>query len=135
MRAAAGEKLGLAASESDDGTLVMASFHAIAAGYAGRGYLSEGVQPVYREYEKYVAAMKTPAAEQYLELHIGHCTYVAPEEEQFVTPETISATTMIGRARKSSSGSERSSARIVQVFINPPMDRISTTVSTRSRAT
>ncbi len=78
------------------GHWVMASFHAIAAGYARAGYLPEAGAEVYKAYEEYVAKMKTPAAERYLELHIGHCTYVALLEQKYVTPETIAATTMIG---------------------------------------
>ncbi|MFZ0679512.1 LLM class flavin-dependent oxidoreductase, partial [Candidatus Binatus sp.] len=91
-----GEKLDSPRVKAMTGHWVMASFHAIAAGYARAGYLPEAVAEVYRAYEEYVAKMKTPAAERYLELHIGHCTYVAPLEQKYVTPETIAATTMIG---------------------------------------
>jgi len=129
-----GEKLDSPRVKAMTGHWVMASFHAIAAGYAGRGYLSETVQPVYREYEKYVAAMKTPAAERYLELHIGHCTYVAPDEQKFVTPETISSTTMIGPREEIVErirALER--AGLSQVFINPPMDGFNDCIDEISR--
>ena len=80
------------------------------------------------------AAMKTPAAERYLELHIGHCTYVAPDEQKFVTPETISSTTLIGPREEiveRLKGLER--AGLSQVFINPPMDGFNDCIDEISR--
>src|SRR6266481_6148613 len=118
-----GEKLDSPRVKAMTGHWVMASFHAIAAGYARAGYLPEAVAEVYKAYEDYVAKMKTPAAERYLELHIGHCTYVAPLEQKYVTPETIAATTMIGSKEELVErlrAMER--AGLSQVFINPPMD-------------
>jgi alkanesulfonate monooxygenase SsuD/methylene tetrahydromethanopterin reductase-like flavin-dependent oxidoreductase (luciferase family) len=118
-----GEKLDSPRVKAMTGHWVMASFHAIAAGYARAGYLPEAVAEVYKAYEEYVAKMKTPAAERYLELHIGHCTYVAPLEQKYVTPETIAATTMIGTKEELVErlrAMER--AGLSQVFINPPMD-------------
>jgi alkanesulfonate monooxygenase SsuD/methylene tetrahydromethanopterin reductase-like flavin-dependent oxidoreductase (luciferase family) len=101
----------------------MASFHAIAAGYARAGYLPEAVAECYKAYEEYVTKMKTPAAERYLELHIGHCTYVAPLEQKYVTADTIAATTIIG-SKEEIVERLRSMERagLSQVFINPPMD-------------
>lgn len=118
-----GEKLDSPRVKAMTGHWVMASFHAIAAGYARAGYLPEAVAEVYKAYEEYVAKMKTPAAERYLELHIGHCTYVAPLEQKYVTPETIAATTMVGSKEELVErlrAMER--AGLSQVFINPPMD-------------
>jgi alkanesulfonate monooxygenase SsuD/methylene tetrahydromethanopterin reductase-like flavin-dependent oxidoreductase (luciferase family) len=117
-----GEQLDSPRVKAMTGHWVMASFHAIAAGYAGAGYLPEEVARVYKEYDEYVARM-TPAAERYLELHIGHCTYVAPDEQKYVTPETIAATTIIGpkeQVVERLRSMER--AGLSQVFINPPMD-------------
>ncbi len=118
-----GEKLDSPRVRQMTGHWVMASFHAIAAGYAGAGYLPEGVAAIYKAYEQYVANMKTPASERYLELHVGHCTYVAPAEQRFVTPETIGGTTIIG-SREEIVERLRSleKAGLSQVFINPPMD-------------
>jgi alkanesulfonate monooxygenase SsuD/methylene tetrahydromethanopterin reductase-like flavin-dependent oxidoreductase (luciferase family) len=129
-----GEKLDSPRVKLMTGHWVMASFHAIAAGYAGAGYLPEGVQPVYSAYEKYVAAMKTPVAERYLELHIGHCTYVAPDERQYVTPETIAATTIVG-SRENIVERLRALERagLSQVFINPPMDGFNDCIDEISR--
>ena len=113
---------------------VMASFHAIAAGYASASYLPPKVQEVYRAYEEYVSQMKTPAAERYLELHIGHCTYVAPDEQKYVTPDTIAATTMIGPREEIVErlrALER--AGLSQVFINPPMDAFNDCIDEISR--
>jgi hypothetical protein len=67
--------------------------------------------------------MNTPAAERYLELHIGHCTYVAPLEQKYVTPDTIAATTIIG-PREEIVERLRAMERVglSQVVSNPTMD-------------
>jgi len=118
-----GEKLDSPRVKAMTGPWVMVHFHAIAAGFAGTRYLSPEGQAVYKAYEEYVAKMKTPAAERYLDLHVGHCTYVLPEEQRFVTPETIAATTIVGEREEvvdRLKSLER--AGLSQVFINPPMD-------------
>jgi alkanesulfonate monooxygenase SsuD/methylene tetrahydromethanopterin reductase-like flavin-dependent oxidoreductase (luciferase family) len=118
-----GEKLDSPRVKAMTGPWVMASFHAIAAQYARASYLPPEVQRIYKEYADYVARMKTPPSERYLELHIGHCTYVAPDEQKYVTPETIKATTIIG-SKEEVVERLRSMERagLSQVFINPPLD-------------
>lgn len=118
-----GEKLDSPRVKAMTGPWVMVHFHAIAAGFAGTRYLSPESRAVYKAYEEYVANMKSPAAERYLDLHVGHCTYVLPEEQRFVTPETIAATTIVGtrdEVVERLRALER--AGLSQVFINPPMD-------------
>ena len=56
-----GEQLDSPRVKAMTGHWVMASFHAIAAGYARAGYLPEAVAEVYKAYEEYVAKMKSPA--------------------------------------------------------------------------
>jgi alkanesulfonate monooxygenase SsuD/methylene tetrahydromethanopterin reductase-like flavin-dependent oxidoreductase (luciferase family) len=105
------------------GPWVLVHLHAIAAGFAGTRYLSPGARAVYKEYEQYVAKLDAPADEKYLKLHIGHCTFVLPEEQRFVTPETVAATTIVGSREEvveRLQALER--AGLSQVFINPPMD-------------
>jgi alkanesulfonate monooxygenase SsuD/methylene tetrahydromethanopterin reductase-like flavin-dependent oxidoreductase (luciferase family) len=118
-----GEKVDSPRVKAMTGPWVMVHFHAIAAGFAGTRYLSPEGRAVYKAYEEYVANMKTPAAERYLDLHIGHCTYVLPEEQKFVTPETITATTIVGtREEVVERLKALEQAGLSQVFINPPMD-------------
>jgi len=129
-----GEKIDSPRVKAMTGHWVMASFHAIAAGYAGRDYLPATVKSVYDEYEKYVAKMKTPAAERYLELHVGHCAFVAPEEMRFVTAETIAASTIIGpRDQVVERLRELERAGLSQVFVNPPMDGFNDSIDEISR--
>ncbi len=106
------------------GHWVMASFHAIAAGYASPHSLPAPARKVYDAYADQVAKLKTPPAERYLDIHIGHCSFVSPEEQKFVTAETIAATAIVGskeavvdRIR------ELDKAGLSQMFLNPPMDR------------
>src|SRR5260370_337771 len=118
-----GEKLDSPRVKAMTGHWVMASFHAIAAGYAGASYLPEDGRRVYSGYEQYVAAIKTPAAERYPEPHIGPCTYGAPDEREYATPAAIPASTMIG-AKEELVERLRAMERagLSQMFINPPMD-------------
>ena len=54
----------------------------------------EPIRPVFTAY-KALTDKRIANNEQYhLDLHDGHCLYVQPEEEQFVTPEVIQAATM-----------------------------------------
>ena len=103
------------------GPWVMASLHAIAAGYARPTSLPLEVSKIYDAYAAHVARM--PESERYLHVHLGHCTFVAPEEQKFVTAETIRATTIVGVREaviEQLRGLER--AGLSQVFLNPPMD-------------
>jgi len=118
-----GENLDSPRVKAMTGPWVMVHLHAIAAGFAGTRYLSPEGRAVYKEYEEYVGNMKSPPSERYLDLHVGHCTYVLPEEQRFVTPATIAATTLVGTSDQVVDRLKAlESAGLSQVFINPPMD-------------
>jgi len=77
---------------------------------------------VYSEYAKYVEDLGTPG-ERYLELHVGHCTFVPDRERRFVTPATIRATTIVGsREEVIDRLSALARAGITQIVLNPPFD-------------
>ncbi len=116
------------------GHWVMASLHALAAGYASPQSLPEPARPAYQAYVEHVARMKTPPDERYLELHAGHCTFVAPGEERFVTADTIRATMIVGtRDELIDQIRALERAGLGQVFINPPMDRFADCIEEISR--
>jgi alkanesulfonate monooxygenase SsuD/methylene tetrahydromethanopterin reductase-like flavin-dependent oxidoreductase (luciferase family) len=52
------------------------------------------VRSIWKEYSAMVEA--TPPSHRHLRIHAGHCTYLLPEEAQFVTPELIKATCLAG---------------------------------------
>jgi hypothetical protein len=110
----------------------MASLHAIAAGYARPTSLPTEVRAIYDEYAAHVARM--PESERYLRLHLGHCTFVAPEERKFVTAETIGATTIVG-VREAVVDQLRAldKAGLSQVFLNPPMEGFNECIDDISR--
>jgi 5,10-methylenetetrahydromethanopterin reductase len=116
-----GEAIDSARVKAMTGPWVMASLHAIAAGYARTASLPPGAAKIYEEYAAHVARM--PESERYLHLHVGHCSFVAPEERKFVTAETIAATTIVGQ-REAVIDQLRalSKAGLSQVFLNPPLD-------------
>ncbi len=51
---------------------------------------------VWQRYLDFVDAMETPPERRYQQVHLGHCSYVAPGEEQFILPELIEAGSLVG---------------------------------------
>ena len=104
------------------GPWVITSLHAIAAGYAKPRSLPPDARAVYDEYAKYIEGLGTPV-ERYLELHVGHCTFVPERERRFITPATIRATTMVGpREELIDRLKALERAGLDQIVLNPPMD-------------
>lgn len=54
----------------------------------------EPIRPLFTEYKAFTDKRIAASADYHLDLHDGHCLYVQPEEERFVTPELIQAATM-----------------------------------------
>lgn len=54
----------------------------------------EPVRSVFTAYKAFTDKRIAANDQYHLDLHDGHCLYVQPEEEQFVTPELIQAATM-----------------------------------------
>ncbi len=129
-----GEDLDSPRVKAMTGPWVMANLHAAAAGYARPESLPKEIQPTYQAYADYVSKMKTPKEERYLELHLGHCTYVEPAEWRFVTPEMIKATTVIGtREQVIEQLRALEKAGLSQVFLNPPMEGFADSLEEVSR--
>jgi alkanesulfonate monooxygenase SsuD/methylene tetrahydromethanopterin reductase-like flavin-dependent oxidoreductase (luciferase family) len=104
------------------GPWVMTCLHAIAAGYAKPRSLPADARIVYDEYARYVENLGS-AEERYLDLHIGHCTYVPEPERKFVTPATIRATTLVApRDEILERLHELEGAGLNQLVLNPPFD-------------
>ena len=53
-------------------------------------------QKVWQKYLDFVEAMETPEHRRYQEVHLGHCSYLVPEERQFVIPELIEGGCLAG---------------------------------------
>ena len=74
---------------------------------------------VYDDYAKHVENLGTPG-ERYLELHVGHCTFVPDRERRFVNPATIRSTTIVGsREEVIERLSALARAGITQIVLNP----------------
>ncbi len=104
------------------GPWVITCLHAIAAGYARPRSLPPAARAIYDEYARYVEGLGIPG-EPYLDLHVGHCTYVPERERKFVTPETIAATTLVA-PREAIIEQLRALERagLSQLVLNPPFD-------------
>lgn len=104
------------------GPWVITCLHAIAAGYAKPRSLPADARSVYDEYERYLANLGA-ADIRYLELHVGHCTFVPERERKFITPATIRATTLVApREQIIEHMRELQRAGLDQLVLNPPFD-------------
>jgi len=76
----------------ETGAQVMSTFHYWYELYrktGSDGFVSASVRDVWEDYLRFVDGMATPARARYQQVHLGHCTFLVPEERRFVTPETI----------------------------------------------
>ncbi len=104
------------------GPWVITCLHAIAAGYAKPRSLPPDARVVYDEYAKHLETVGRPG-ERYLDLHVGHCTYVPEAERRFVTAATIRATTMVAPADEIVARlRELNAAGVDELVLNPPYD-------------
>ena len=53
-------------------------------------------QATWQKYLDFVDQMETPPDRRYQQVHLGHCSYLVPEERQFVVPELIEAGSLAG---------------------------------------
>lgn len=92
-----GEAVDSARVKSQCGAMAMAAVH-----YAYDQHRNFGHQPpnhlsgIWEDYTALLA--NTPAERLHQRIHAGHNCWVLPEEEQFLTPEVLSASSMIGTA-------------------------------------
>jgi len=102
------------------GPWVITCLHAIAAGYAKPRSLPPDARIVYDEYAAYLNQVGTPDT-RYLDLHVGHCTFVPAPERRLVTPATIRATTLVAPADEIIARlRELERAGLKQLVLNPP---------------
>lgn len=77
------------------GAFAMASLHYVYDKVRQMG----GEPPVHLRpcWDAYCAMLEAvPARQRHMRIHAGHCTYLLPEEAQFLTPEVIRSTCMVG---------------------------------------
>ncbi len=108
--------------KSQCGAMAMAAVH-----YAYDQWRNFGHQPpgVYREiWDDYCALLESyPAERRHQRIHAGHNCWVLPEEERFLTPAVLQASSMIGtRDALLSRLEELSAAGLDQVMILPSFD-------------
>ena len=108
--------------KAECGAMAMAAVH-----YAYDQWRNFGHQPpnVYRDiWDDYCALLETyPEERRHQRIHAGHNCWVLPEEERFLTPEVLTASSMIGtRAALVERFAELSAAGLDQVMILPSFD-------------
>ncbi len=108
--------------KSQCGAMAMAAVH-----YAYDQWRNFGFQPpnaLHGVWEDYTALLEDyPEDRRHQRIHAGHNCWVLPEEEQFLTPETLQASALIGTAeqlREQLTG--LSAAGLDQVMILPNFD-------------
>jgi len=108
------------------GSMVTASLHfwwEIAAQRGTDSFIQPAVRDLWDRYVAYVEAMETPPERRFQQVHDGHCTYLAPAERQFVTPELIRASGgLVGEPDEIVEMlRERELAGLQEVTLLPPM--------------
>lgn len=106
------------------GSMVSASLHFWYELYLQRGsdgFIRPDVRDVWERYLAHVEAM--PAARRHMTVHDGHCTYLQPEERQFMTPEMIRASGgLVGTPEEIIAMlREQEAAGLKEVTLLPPM--------------
>ena len=91
-----GESAGSARAKAQAGPLSVVLLHGQVEQTLGRG-LTPDAAPVFQEYRKQYETYQ-PADARYLQMHKMHLLGVRPEEEKFLTPEFIAATTFTAKA-------------------------------------
>ena len=110
------------------GSMVAASLHfwwEIAEQRGTDSFIQPQVRDLWDRYVAFVEAMETPPERRFQQIHDGHCTYLAPEERQFVTPELIRASGgLVGEPDEIVEMlRERERAGLQEVTLLPPMDQ------------
>jgi len=83
----------------DVGPMVTASFHyywEVSPESKREATVPPLYAPAWRSYLNFVDDMETPEDRRYQQVHLGHCSYLVPEERQFVTPELIKGGCLAG---------------------------------------
>ena len=74
------------------GTQAVSSLHfwwELAEQRGNDNFIRPELRDLWDRYRAFVDAMETPADRRFQQIHDGHCTFVVPEERQFITPELI----------------------------------------------
>ncbi len=89
-----GEGLDSARVKATVGPWATVALHSLYETVKDPAAVPEPIQPLFAEYKAFTDKRITANDTYYIDLHDGHCLYVQPEEEHFVTPELIRAATM-----------------------------------------
>jgi 5,10-methylenetetrahydromethanopterin reductase len=90
-----GEDPAGARARAQAGPLVSVFFHGLVEGTIDSAMIPPDLKAALAEYRR-VYETYEPADARYLTLHRGHLMWVRPEEERFVTPDLVAATTFTG---------------------------------------
>ena len=95
-----GEKLTDERVIQETGSYVTAILHFAYEIWKDLGKKEELIPPYFKnkwgQYIKRVASFSLPEQSRFRQIHDGHCTYMQPGEEVFVTPEAIRGTCVAG---------------------------------------
>ena len=110
------------------GSMVASSLHYWWELYRQRGsdsFIRDEVRDVWDQYLGYVEDMETPPDKRYQQIHQGHCTYLVPEERQFITPAMIrfSGGFVGGPDEIIEMLRDREAGGLGEVTLMPPMDQ------------
>jgi len=116
-----GEDAGSDRVKAEGGSMAVSGLHYAYEQVAQYGAAPPAyAQPFWDEYVAQVEAV--PVERRHLHVHRGHCCWVEPDEERFVTREAIEATCMVGTAEELAARLRAlGEAGLTQVMILPPL--------------
>jgi alkanesulfonate monooxygenase SsuD/methylene tetrahydromethanopterin reductase-like flavin-dependent oxidoreductase (luciferase family) len=99
-----GEKLTDERVIQETGSYVTAILHFAYEIWSDLGRKEELIPPYFKNnwgrYLEHVASFSLPEEKRFRQIHDGHCTYMQPGEEVFVTPEAIRGTCLAGASEE-----------------------------------
>ena len=109
------------------GAMIASSLHFWWELYTQHGsdaFIRPEVRDVWDQYLAFVDKMETPPTKRYQQIHDGHCTYLVPEERQFITPAMIRASgALVGEPDEIVQMlREREAMGLKEVTLLPPME-------------
>ena len=121
-----GEKITSDRVIDEVGHMVTGVYHYYYEEYVRTGrddFVDSSMASEWQEYLAYVEKLNVPPEKRHQRIHLGHCTYVLPEERRFVTPAAIQvAGGLVGEPDEIiHSLREHERNGLKEVMLNPPM--------------
>ncbi|MGH7932529.1 MAG: LLM class flavin-dependent oxidoreductase [Candidatus Binataceae bacterium] len=122
-----GEPLASERVINETGAQVASALHFVYETWKSRGQNDDAIPPFFRnvwdDYLKRVSGMSLPENARFRQIHLGHGTFLQPEERKYITAEAIRGTCLVGTADELIAHVRAmEKAGIGEILILPPAD-------------